>query len=851
MRGIAVVLIAMVFLFSAGGVMAQSVFYHGNTIKTHEHVMPIISEGVRSIQSHLPIKIYGDGDFNASNGVIAGNGSKESPYIISGWSIDSGKSGADIYIMNTTAYFIVENCTLKNGTSGIFLGNVKNGIVRNNTVYGNTNGIVLVNTSYSQVINNSVMYNNATGLTGTGGNGISITSSFEDYVGGNNVSKNSNCGVILERSYNNTLVNNSVYENEGSGIFLGGGITIYSSKFNMLYNNSVLYSAANGIYLFNSSSNQVLKNWVRHNYMDGIVLSKSSENRVTGNNIVSNGNFGIDIISSEKIYMENNTLYFDSVYISGDNPAYWGTHDMINNTVNGKAVEYISNMMGVAYSGSAGEVIVANSSNVEISGVNATRADVGILVGDSKNLEIGEANISYCSHYGVYLSNVNNVSISNVSSLGYEKYSLYGFGVKNVSVSGSIFEGEVGIEYEQSSNVSVSNNSFVSFDTAVEFLYSNDVGVKENTVKFSKIGMYFEGTGEGNVSLNRITALHGGIYLVDSMKFNVVGNVLFRGGLILSGDNVSYWNSHIIVNNTVNKNEILYLKDISYKTINGTFGEVIMAGTTHVKIDGANVVNGSGIIMGFSSYNYIVNSNISENRGDGIYLSDGSDCNVIENNTFYNNTEYGVAIYQSRGNTVFLNYFYLNSGTNNSFKGISQSLDDGWHNFWNSSSGIGNYWRDWALNNDTNDENHDGFVDWPYSISGSSLSRDMYPLKVENVSNVLTHPENLRASYGDSYVNLTWSPPAYAPSEILWYTVYRNGVAIANVSGAQLWYNDTNVVNGETYTYYITASVSGGVSEGSNVVLATPVPSVPEFSLFFDLLFVIFVSGFTMLKKKV
>ena len=328
-------------------------------------------------------------------------------------------------------------------------------------------------------------------------------------------------------------------------------------------------------------------------------------------------------------------------------------------------------------------------------------------------------------------------------------------------------------------------------------------------------------------------------------------NALLGGGILLSGDNVSYWNMHIITNNTVNENEILYLKDISYRTISGTFGEVIMAGTNHVKIDGANVVNGSGIMLGFSSYNYIVNSNISENRGDGIYLSEGSDCNVIENNTFYNNSGYGVAIYQSRGNTVFLNYFYLNSGTNSSFKGISQSLDDGWHNFWNSSSGIGNYWRDWALNNDTNDENHDGIVDWPYAISGSSLSRDMYPLKIENLSNVLTHPQNLRASSGDDYVNLTWNPPVYAPSEILRYTVYRNGVAIANVSGHQLWYNDTNVVNGETYTYYITASVSGGESEGSNEVLATPVPSVPEFGLFFEFLIVILASVLTMLKRKV
>ncbi len=58
-----------------------------------------------------------------------------------------------------------------------------------------------------------------------------------------------------------------------------------------------------------------------------------------------------------------------------------------------------------------------------------------------------------------------------------------------------------------------------------------------------------------------------------------------------------------------------------------------------------------------------------------------------------------------------------------------QAYDNGTDNHWNSTSGVGNYWHDWANNNDTNDQNGDGIVDWPYPIAGSAGAKDYYPLK--------------------------------------------------------------------------------------------------------------------------
>lgn len=108
----------------------------------------------------------------------------------------------------------------------------------------------------------------------------------------------------------------------------------------------------------------------------------------------------------------------------------------------------------------------------------------------------------------------------------------------------------------------------------------------------------------------------------------------------------------------------------------------------------------------------------------------------------------------------------------------------------------------------------------------------------ENLTNELlpSSPQNLVANAGDGYVYLTWEAPAYSGfSNITEYRIYRNGILIATVPADQLYYYDTNVVNGETYIYYVTTVNSIGESEKSNEIQATPTGNIPEFSAIYIL----------------
>jgi fibronectin type 3 domain-containing protein len=81
-------------------------------------------------------------------------------------------------------------------------------------------------------------------------------------------------------------------------------------------------------------------------------------------------------------------------------------------------------------------------------------------------------------------------------------------------------------------------------------------------------------------------------------------------------------------------------------------------------------------------------------------------------------------------------------------------------------------------------------------------------------------PQNLAATAGDGYVDLTWDEVTQADN----YNVYRSsgGNWYLQSSPTVEYWTDNNVTNGVTYQYYVTAENTAGESGPSNIVEATP-----------------------------
>lgn len=117
--------------------------------------------------------------------------------------------------------------------------------------------------------------------------------------------------------------------------------------------------------------------------------------------------------------------------------------------------------------------------------------------------------------------------------------------------------------------------------------------------------------------------------------------------------------------------------------------------------------NGCGIDIVVSVNNIICSDNQIQSNQKGIYLSSTTDDNIIiHDNTISGNTLYGVHIFQSLNNILYLNDF-----SNNGQNALDQST-----NSW-SYNGQGNYWNDWKDNS--------GYPN-TYNIPGGN-NQDLYP----------------------------------------------------------------------------------------------------------------------------
>jgi hypothetical protein len=81
-------------------------------------------------------------------------------------------------------------------------------------------------------------------------------------------------------------------------------------------------------------------------------------------------------------------------------------------------------------------------------------------------------------------------------------------------------------------------------------------------------------------------------------------------------------------------------------------------------------------------------------------------------------------------------------------------------------------------------------------------------------------PQNLMVAAGNQSVVLFWDPPAFTGGGVDFYRVYVDGTRRLRTTQTQARVN--NLVNGQTYSFYVTANNDCGESAPSDPVTATP-----------------------------
>lgn len=452
---------------------------------------------------------------------------------------------------------------------------------------------------------------------------------------------------------------------------------------------------------------------------------------------------------------------------------------------------------------------IRDSSSVDIVSNNITDNEGGLFIKNSYDISI-EANLVEGNgrHDGLAVVTSYNITIQANTFSQNDRV-----GTTISSSSGiSLLENEMtmnqieGVRVSLSTDIAFSGNTYTENPTGLALLTSSSISISGSEATGNILqGMYFDSSSHITVDLSNIidNDVHG-IHVYNSSNVSI-SRTIFRTnqfGVYISAS----W-------------DITILDNIPFSNAVGAYAET----TSNITFSGNEVYDNwvHGIVASNSNELSFTRNWFNSNNADGIRLVQTTD-SMVTNNIFSENLR-GMYLENSEGIVTFHNEFKDNA---------KQARDNkGNENLWESGYPAGgNHWSDYVGTDQfqgpsQNESDPDGIGDVLYEID--SNSQDYYPL-MSPPWNLPMAPEDLQATWGDGYVDLTWSPPSSDGGfPVTSYKVYRRTDTGAEVNIAdQPWFtyfNDTTVANGERH-YYRVAAVNG-VGEGPKSNEAVSIPT--------------------------
>ncbi|MHA2292397.1 MAG: NosD domain-containing protein [Candidatus Hodarchaeales archaeon] len=448
-----------------------------------------IDPNPRTTSSLQFIYIDKNADFGPSKYDFPGLGIPEHPFIIEGYNFVSDVFEL-IHIQDTDVNFIIRNNLLDgitNGNTGIFLSNVTNARVINNTILNTMQGIFLLSSDYNYLENNTAKNNI---------NGFYLESSDANTLINNTATSNTYYGFVLEGSDANNLTSNTANDNRRRGFYLYS-----SSDTNTLVNNNANNNGQTGFYLQNSDANTLIGNTANSNTNNGVVLYSNCDGNTLSNNIAINNrnNYGfyVGYSSYSNTLINNtatdngrdgfalyrfsgvNTLINNTATSNGQNGFYLfdssSYNTLINNTATSNSLDgfrLISSNLNTltnntVTSNSHGVYLIGSNHNTLIE--NDLTANYGMYISNSKDTTIISNSITY-DNTGIYLDSTEKTNITgnsiftHISSLNSVGIYTHNANFSYILSNTVIYTDNYAIHLSaSSSNATVVNNTFFEF----------------------------------------------------------------------------------------------------------------------------------------------------------------------------------------------------------------------------------------------------------------------------------------------------------------------------------------------------------------------------------------------------
>lgn len=699
---------------------------------------------------HSELKILNNSDFSiqAINEGWTGEGTASNPYIIQGYYFM--KINTTNEIRQTDKHFIIRDCIFIGLDLAFYLENVKNGIFESNIIYQcNLQAFKFINCSSIVIDDNFVYSCKKSAIFLRECSNVKIFSNKINWNKGgfsfdkcqdissvsNEIKYCNQFNMILNQSKHCNISKNTFFDSNNS-------LLIKNSEYNLITDNSFKNNNF-GIHLTGSNYNDLTSNFIDSQKESAIFISNSENNKIQ-NNDLSKANIGISLSNSNKTSIACNFIYENRGGInitenSMNNYIY--ANQIYNNCFHGIILSSNSgtNIIGNLFQKNIGYAIFCFSQNINMKYntfidncqiyKNQTYFTALITLGsnfwsDHTNIDLNNDNIADNPY-----SNIGPASLSdNIPSIvplplinirENNDFILYGF-IGSGTFNDPYLIDNYNLRYNLADNINIVNTTkeFIIRNCVINGLNKGFTGINlrnmllqcskvvDNTIVNTNLAMNLENITRLEICNNQIFDNNHGVYSSSVFSQNIIKeNIIYMTSY--SGIYLSFAVNNSIINNTLFQNDIgLFIENSKENNL-----------TSNLIYKNKQ----SGILLQFTkgnlSLNLISENIIRDNDFRGIQIISACN-NTINNNTFFNNKNYGLFFNEfSQNNLIEFNDFISSD-----FSG-KHAFDDG-RNSTNYFSY--NYWNTWT----DPDENEDLIVDNPFLIPGSASSVDIYPLTI-------------------------------------------------------------------------------------------------------------------------
>ncbi|MHA3963300.1 MAG: NosD domain-containing protein [Candidatus Thorarchaeota archaeon SMTZ1-45] len=655
-----------------------------------------------------PFNISSDVDFETQS--WPGNGTQTNPYLIENLNITTNSSPC-IWIMNTTSYFVVQNCLFTSSIqeytpyyplNTLTITNVSNGEINGNYIIESPTGISAYSISNCKIINNqfnvswSIIEARLCNFTTISNNnqeidscdyGISIFGSRNCTISQNSFTSNKHCGIIVGASHFSSITENIIIAFEPyymtwvewTGIYLQGG------EYCLVNNNEIVGADPFGCSFECPVSIGIDISGFGHIVEDNnIILNRRgilvhANNTILRRNILTNNYVSFELaIANETDVYENSISGYESILETGITIS--GGFDC---TIHSNLISHVG--QGIVLQGASGFNISQNIVNDSRYGLKFSwapswyYADAGPsfdcdIIGNSLSTGGIYPNIENFDSWDFNTIRFLNNTV-NAKSIGFYAY-----------LDGTVIDGN---DYGQIFLVSCNNVTLTEGDfhgiTSDRWIWDEDhsPGMASAITLLDCQGCEISGVRYHNNTIGMNIQESTDIIISSPIGFDNswAATIVWRSDtIVLSGcvfkNNLKgiaagwSWDVQIFTSYIFENNEGLILANSPNCSI---LNNVIFENTDAILLEESDICE----IRGNTIY---LNS-------QGILLSGSSDCKITQNNV-YNSTGVGIWLdLTSHRNEIYNNVFAYNS---------PNAICEGSSNHWDDQVDTGNWWSDYA-----------------------------------------------------------------------------------------------------------------------------------------------------------